>query len=235
MQESHGYIASELQPHIVGSNSTPDGIENVLSQRLPYFYRTAYKFLGNSADAEDAVQEALLSAYKHLGEFRGQSQMSTWLTVIVNNAARMQLRRRPRYLHVSLDEPFGQDHEFSLSSQFPDNRPNPEDDYRDAELKTQLRKLAAQLSPSLRQTYQLRDVDGLSIREAANILDVSIGTVKARSSRARAKLKQLMRKAVAAQGCRIVARTSTAGPIANKTRGKATPMLNTFECEANNG
>jgi RNA polymerase sigma factor (sigma-70 family) len=60
-------------------------MENVLSSRRQLLYRSAYRFLGNVADAEDAVQDALLSAYKHLGEFRGESQMSTWLTSIVKN------------------------------------------------------------------------------------------------------------------------------------------------------
>src|SRR5467141_1093905 len=69
-------------------------LDNVVSRYLPVFYKRAFRFLGNATDAEDAVQDALLSAYKHLGQFRGQAQLSTWLTTIVTNAARMQLRRR---------------------------------------------------------------------------------------------------------------------------------------------
>jgi RNA polymerase sigma factor (sigma-70 family) len=68
------------------------------------FCRSAFRYLGNAADAEDAVQDALLSAYKHLSEFRGQARISTWLSAIVINSARMQLRRRSRQPHVSLDE-----------------------------------------------------------------------------------------------------------------------------------
>ena len=55
-------------------------LQDVLSLRLPFFYRCAFRLLGNVADAEDAVQEALLAAYKHINQFRGQSQISTWLT-----------------------------------------------------------------------------------------------------------------------------------------------------------
>jgi len=65
---------------------------------LPSFYRCALRLLGNRADAEDAVQEALLAAHKHLHQFRGQSRMSTWLTTIVCNCARMQLRKQPRQI-----------------------------------------------------------------------------------------------------------------------------------------
>ena len=62
-------------------------LQAVLSLRLPSFYRCALRLLGNAADAEDAVQEALLAAYKHIDQFRGQSQMSTGLTTIVRNRA----------------------------------------------------------------------------------------------------------------------------------------------------
>jgi RNA polymerase sigma-70 factor (ECF subfamily) len=78
-------------------------LDSVVSRYLPMFYKRAFRFLGNATDAEDAVQDALLSAYKHLGQFRGQAQLSTWLTTIVTNAARMQLRRR-RGSYLSLDE-----------------------------------------------------------------------------------------------------------------------------------
>ena len=71
-------------------------MKEVLSLRLPSFYRCALRVLGNAADAEDAVQEALLSAYRHIDQFKGQSQMTTWLTTIVRNSALMQLRKRGR-------------------------------------------------------------------------------------------------------------------------------------------
>src|SRR5258707_15814121 len=78
--------------------SAPRKLQDVLSLRLPSFYRCAFRLLGNAADAEDAVQEALLAAYKHINQFRGQSQISTWLTAIVRNCALMQLRKRPRQI-----------------------------------------------------------------------------------------------------------------------------------------
>src|SRR5260221_10529813 len=83
-------------------------MQDVLARCLPSFYRKAYRHLGNAADAEDAVQDALLAAYKHIDQFRGQSQMSTWLTSIVINCARMHLRKRPRQTHLSVDERFGE-------------------------------------------------------------------------------------------------------------------------------
>ena len=106
---------------------SPAEMLSVLSHRLPSLYRHAYKLLGNQADAEDAVQDALLAALKHLNQFRGDAQFLTWLTTIVINCARMQLRKRSRYTHVSLDLRIGEDHEYPLSDILVDHRPNPED------------------------------------------------------------------------------------------------------------
>ena len=96
----------EVRPGALGEPA--EELDSVVSRYLPMFYKRAFQFLGNATDAEDAVQDALLSAYKHLGQFRGEAQLSTWLTTIVTNAARMQLRRR-RGGYLSLDEEQGED------------------------------------------------------------------------------------------------------------------------------
>jgi RNA polymerase sigma-70 factor, ECF subfamily len=169
---------------------------HILSSGLPSLYRGAYRLLGNAADAEDAVQDALLAAYTHLDQFRGHSKMSTWLGAIVHNSARMQLRRRLRHIHIPLEEPIGEAEEYSVSQRLADHRPSPEDECRNTELSRRLTHFQSQLTPTLRKTFQLRDIDGLSVREAARILGVPLGTVKAQSARARKKLKQLMRRAL---------------------------------------
>ena len=169
-------------------------LEQVLSGGLPVFYRQAYRLLGNRADAEDAVQDALLAAYTHLDQFKGRSQMSSWVTAIVLNSARMRMRRHRRHIHVSLDEPIGEVHIPSLSERLADGRPNPEDEYRNSELSTRLIRLHSRLSPTLRRTFELRAIGGLSIRETAQILRIPHGTVKAQLARARKKLKGLIRR-----------------------------------------
>ena len=172
-------------------------LQDAMSLRLPSFYRCAFRLLGNTADAEDAVQEALLAAYKHINQFRGQSQISTWLTTIVRNCALMQLRKRPRQIHFPLDQEFGEEQPRFLWEGLADERPSPEDEFRNSELTSRLRKCAALLSPTLRRTFQLRVVDGLSIFETARILGVPHGTVKAQLARARAKLSRHMRPVLA--------------------------------------
>ena len=146
--------------------------------------------LGNHADAEDAVQDALLAAYTHFDQFNGQSQMSTWVMAIVLNSARMRLRTRLRHIHVPLDERIGEVQVLSLSERLADARPTPEDVRRNAELSTRLSRFHGRLSPTLRRTFQLRAIDGLSVRETAQILGIPHGTVKAQFARARKKLKE---------------------------------------------
>ena len=172
---------------------SPTEMLSVLSHRLPYLYRNAYRLLGNIADAEDAVQDALLAAFKHLNQFRGDAQLSTWLTTIVINCARMYLRKRSRYIHVSLDSRIGEDQEYPLSDTLVDHRPNPEDECHMAWANARLIESAARLSPTLRRTFHLRYVDHLSVCETARVLGVPIGTVKAQTARARAKVLKSMR------------------------------------------
>jgi RNA polymerase sigma-70 factor (ECF subfamily) len=172
---------------------SPAEMFSVLSHRLPYLYRYAYRLLGNKADAEDAVQDALLAAYKHLNQFRGDAQLSTWLTTIVINCSRMHLRKRSRYIHVSLDSRIGDEREYPLSDTLVDHRPNPEDECHKAWANARLVESAARLSPILRRTFHLRYVDHLSVCETARVLGLPIGTVKAQTARARAKVLKSIR------------------------------------------
>ncbi len=174
-------------------NASPAQMMAILSHGLPSLYRRAYRLLGNQADAEDAVQDALLAALKHLNQFRGDAQLSTWLTTIVINCARMHLRKQSRYIHVSLDSRIGEEREYPLSDTLVDDRPNPEDECHKAWANARLIESAASLSPTLRKTFQLRFVKELSLGETARVLGVPIGTVKAQTARAKAKLQKLVR------------------------------------------
>lgn len=165
-------------------------------------YRIAMRRLENHADAEDAVQDAFLSAYTHLEQFKRQARMSTWLTTIVVNSARMKLRRRPRQEPVALSDE-SQDYSEQFLEALRDRRPSPEDASQSNELTERAMGFTILISPPLRRTFQLRHVYGLSIRETAKLLGVPIGTVKAHTARARAKLKLLMQNSVGRKRKRI--------------------------------
>lgn len=115
MPATETYIESEQSLELAGGERGTQEMQDALSRYRPVFYRKAYQYLGNASDTEDVLQDALLSACKHLDQFKGQAQMSTWLTAIVVNCARMHLRGRPRQAALSLDQRFGEDEQYCLS------------------------------------------------------------------------------------------------------------------------
>src|ERR1700727_850340 len=142
-------------------------LNSVVSRHLPMLYRRAFRFLGNVPDAEDAVQDALLSAYGHLVQFRGQAQLSTWLMTIVTNAALMQLRRR-HHGHFSLDQEQGEEG-LTFSERLADSKLSPEEVCSSVEARNRLVEGVQRLSPKLRRAVQLGDFDGLQTREAGGV------------------------------------------------------------------
>ncbi|HWX54687.1 MAG TPA: sigma-70 family RNA polymerase sigma factor [Verrucomicrobiae bacterium] len=166
-------------------------LDDVVSRNRPMFFKRAFRYLGNAPDAEDAVQDALLSACKHLSQFRGQAQMSSWLTAIVINAARNHLRRR-HGIHLSIEQPYGED-TLTLSERLPDLKPSPEQVCCATDAQDRLSKAVNQLSPTQRRAFQLRDIDGLTTKEAALVLGVPEGTVKSQLARARARIARIIR------------------------------------------
>jgi len=167
-------------------------LTDLIIHHSPRFRRIAQAHLGNVADAEDALQDAVLSALTHMDQYRGQAKLSTWLTTIVVNSARMKLRRRSVQLQIVCADT-DQEQSLSLEEIVSDTRPSPEEICRKREIAAILADAISRLSPTLLRAFQLRDVDGLSIRETAHLLGVPSGTVKARTARARKKLKQFMR------------------------------------------
>jgi len=190
MQTLYSEIEGQPNPVVHTWERNTEELQDVVSRYLPLFYRRAHRYLGNAHDAEDAVQDALLSAYKHLDQFQGSAKMATWLTSIVTNSALTHLRRRPRQPHSSLDEPLPQDPKRTLLDGLVDERPNAEDECVKSDLHGHLMQFVGQLPPLLRKAIQLRDFDGLTTTEAAQVLRVPEGTIKARVSRARSQLKQ---------------------------------------------
>ena len=171
----------------------------IVTHRLHYFHRIAMRQLGNVHDAEDAVQDALLAASKHLGQFRGQAQMTTWLTTIVINSTRMKARARMQQAHIAIDV-YDQEREYyPLADKLSDRRPDPEALFSEREMKDNVERLSQQLSPVLRETFRLRAFDELSTRETATALGVRESVVKTRTSRARVHLRRMLQKGHGAQ------------------------------------
>jgi len=166
--------------------------DSILSHSLPRFRRIAMRLLRNAEDAEDAVQDALLSAHLHIARFDGRSQMSTWITAIVVNAVRMQIRRRSRRPTVSLDQECN-DSNSPVNEGLMDPGPTPEQSLLQRDLQALAFRLVARLPHAQREALRLRQQD-LSIKQAAELLGVPQGTLKARLARARNELNHRFRK-----------------------------------------
>lgn len=183
--------------------------EGTISRYSPVFFRVALRRLRNVEDAEDAVQDALLSAYKHIGQFEGRSRLSTWLTSIVTNTAGMKLRQHLRYETVSLDQNQENDGA-TFANKLKDARPNPETLYAQTEMNETLRQALAQLTPKLRDAIQIRSLDGFSTRDAANALGISTTALKSRLSRARATLSLYLGEVIGTRPAK------EAGPVVDR-------------------
>lgn len=152
-------------------------------------YRLAIKMVNNPQDAEDILQETFIKAYRHLKNFDGRSSLSTWLYRIATNEALMFLRRqKPDTVSVneSLDTGEGEVEPLQII----DWSSLPEEEMMSAEAQVYLDKAVDKLSPSLRVVFVLRDIQGLSTRETAEVLDISETAVKTRLSRARLQLRE---------------------------------------------
>ena len=147
----------------------------------------------NREDSEDAVQEALLKAFQNLAEFREDSQFSTWLIRITVNQSLMKLRQQRTHKEVPLDEDFEPDGE-ALPVDVPDRAPNPEQLCWACELRDILVRTVGELRPILRTVFVLRDVEGLSIEQTAQMLNLSQAAVKARLWRVRLHLRERLNK-----------------------------------------
>ena len=196
MQETVSSTGSEQNLDVYVLEKETQEMKDVLTLSMPSFYKRAYRYLGNAADAEDAVQDALLSACQHMDQFKGQAKMSTWLTTIVINSALTKLRRRPRQIHISLDDQFGEEPGYCVSDRLEDQRPTPEDECIKSDLHGHLMHFVEELPASLNKAFQLRDLDGMTTSEAAHVLGVADVTVKAQVSRARARLKHMVGEAL---------------------------------------
>jgi RNA polymerase sigma-70 factor, ECF subfamily len=186
-------VSEELMLVRAAKNGDIGAFEELVKRYDRNVFRIAQHITQNREDAEDVVQDAFLKAYGNLNQFHEQSKFYTWLVRIAVNEALMKLRRRRPERTVSLDEDVKTD-EDSIPREVADWSPNPEQQYKQAELKQILTKTINGLPPSFRTVFVLRDVEGLSTEETAEALNLSIPAVKSRLLRARLQLRERLSK-----------------------------------------
>jgi RNA polymerase sigma-70 factor (ECF subfamily) len=174
-------------------NGDVAAFEQLVRQYDRKLLRIAQSVTHNREDSQDAVQEAFLKAFQHLGEFREDSKFSTWLIRITLNQSLMKVRKQRAAREVSLDEDFQADGDM-LPREVTDWAPNPEQLYRTAELRDILIRTLRELPPILRTVFVLRDIEGLTIDQTAEVLNLSHTAVKARLWRGRLQLRERLNK-----------------------------------------
>jgi RNA polymerase sigma-70 factor (ECF subfamily) len=167
----------------------PEALEALCQTLRPRLLKVALGITRNREDAEDAVQDSMISAFVHLDNFHGNSSFSTWLTRIVINSAHMINRKNRRARQISADElPVAG--EPGLYFQIPDRAPNPEQTYVQRERRTILHSAILTLRPHMRAVIEVAQFQELTIKETAKILDISFTAAKGRFFHARAALRK---------------------------------------------
>jgi RNA polymerase sigma-70 factor (ECF subfamily) len=157
-------------------------------------FHVAYRMLGDSAESSDVVQEIFLKVFRNIAGFKGEAALRTWIFRIAFSEILNRLRwwkRRFRFATVSLDDdPNGNGNGYHIS----DLKPTPEEMLQSKEKDAAIQQALSKLSGDHRSIIILRDIEGFSYTEIADVLGISIGTVKSRLARARSDLKKsLMR------------------------------------------
>jgi RNA polymerase sigma-70 factor, ECF subfamily len=192
--------ASDLADRFVKTHAEALGrkaLEAMFVASHSKFVAIAYSILRNREDAEDAVQNAFLSGYRHLRSFEGRSALRTWFTRIVLNAALMiQRKRKPSV--VAPVPGNSNSHEVNWLESIPASQSDPETAHAERETFDFINEILGKMKPVLRQAFTMTYFEELSGQEACALLGVSAGTFKARLFRARRALLNQARRALLA-------------------------------------
>ncbi len=161
-----------------------EAVQEMFLASRPKFIGLAYSILRNKEDAEDAVQDAMLSAYRHLRSFEGRSAFTTWFTRIVFNAALM-IRRKRKLARIEFFPNFAESDDTPWTERIPAPQPDPEMACAEAETFRSIDEVLQKMSPLLGQAFTMAYYDELSFEEAGAALGVTTGTFKSRVYRAK--------------------------------------------------
>ncbi|HEX7009497.1 MAG TPA: sigma-70 family RNA polymerase sigma factor [Phycisphaeraceae bacterium] len=200
------------------------GDQAALGHLLQMYQRRLYtvclRMVGHRDDAAEATQDAMLKIVQHIHEFRGESELATWMIRIVMNQAMSQLRRRRVRRSISLDaagdghDP--QDQAAALRQQLADSRePAPDQRIQQEEARQRVHEALARLEEPLRAVLVLRDVEQMDYQQIAQVLMMPVGTVKSRLFRARLALRHELREPSTQE--------ETASDTARPTRSQVSP------------
>ena len=167
-----------------------DAYGKIVGRYRGRLYNFVFRFVSDRETAEDIVQETFLRAFRKRKEYRAIANFSTWLFTIAGNLAKSELRRRKRWRLFSLHW----DSDSDTGIELPDESFRPDKVAESSMTDVQIQDAIRSLPENYRQVILLRDVEGMSYQEMAEIVDCPVGTVKSRVNRARIKLQQKLRQ-----------------------------------------
>lgn len=176
-------------------NGDASAFDEMVTRHWDRIYAMVHQLLRNPQDAEEVTQDAFIRAHRGLAQFRGDSAFSTWLYQIATNLARNRYWywwRRKRDRTVSFDQPVGEDNDTPLSEIFAGDAIKPHEETATQELVDRIAIGMEKLGAKHREILILRNVKNLSYEEIAQILGISVGTVKSRIARARDSLREII-------------------------------------------
>ena len=165
--------------------------EKLLDRYEDRIFRLAYRFVRNETEAKEILQDTFLTIWRKLDTFKGDSQFSSWLYRVAANAALMRLRAQRRHPEVSTEDlPIGYlDNYGQIPPQTENWAKRPDDELQSEELRRHIQSAVDALPEIYRTVFLIRDVEGLSTEETAEVLQISVPTVKTRLHRARIALR----------------------------------------------
>lgn len=166
-----------------------ESLDDLFASSSARLYQAAFRILSNPHDAEDAVQDSLLCAFRNLNKFRGNARFSTWLHRIAINSSLMRLRKRKCRRESPLEPVFTGEELVTPEIELPSNDPNPEEQCARIEQQKILLEALLKLPGPFRTAIELCDLEGLPAKDAAQRLGVPLSTMKARLFRSRQALK----------------------------------------------
>ncbi len=172
-------------------NGDVAAFESLIEEYQKRIFSIAYRMVSNPEDAADLTQEVIVKIFKNLDKFQGNAKFSTWVYRIATNTCLDELKKNKRYTTYSLDKEI-ETEEGSLMGELPDKGPTPEQAAEKKAIQTAVREAIGKLPTDHKKVMILRDLQGLSYEEIADVVGCSVGTVKSRISRARENLKKIL-------------------------------------------
>lgn len=184
MKKNNPLIPTDEELVALAKDESYEAFEQLMHRYEKPLYNLALRITKNPENAEEVLQDTFLSVFRKIDGFRGDSSFKTWIYRVATNFALMKIRGNKKKVQVFLDEPIRSNGD-EIPRDVPDWRENPQDAYEKGELRNIIKEAVESLPEIYRTVFYLRDIEGFSNNEVAEVLNLSLPAVKSRILRAR--------------------------------------------------